>query len=370
MIELSFDNDYTKFSLNIALSVWTSICFVRFCLIILPLNTILIIPNIVQPWYSQCGDHLIVLWVLSNLALEACALLYTLEIAMPYCNYRVRCSLPTSCLFQPPVNYGSLTVTGIYRSLAGDTVEGMCYLRGRLYTVEGRRMGGSFRYTLAVYGIDRNSLTLLDTLDLGGTAAWVPRVDRHTGHIYVPCMSLGVCVVRFDGRKLVTMTTLKCVQDPRGLGIISSGLLYICDWERGNDCLVDVTQDRVTSTIQAPQGVIRGSKPCHRAVLGDTVLVGYTGPSLVLYRHGFPASSKMVPWPKQLQSLYGLTTDNHSSFLLADSFSHSVFVLDASGNLTHTIPIPEYKRPQDCVVVAGQLLVGCDDGDIIVMSSK
>ncbi len=243
----------------------------------------------------------------------------------------------------------------------------MCYYSGRLYTVEWRREDESDR--LAVYSVsDQHTVTLLDTLDLEGDA-YHPRVDRQSGRVYIPCESRGVCVVRYDGSKLVPVTTLRCVGDAYSLAVVSTDTLYVSDYSSDTVCLVDVTQDRVTHRLQPPQEV-SGVTPDSLAVLGDTVLMVYYSKNLVIYRHGVPTPGKVIPRPQGLKNVHGLTTDHHSSFLLCDQLSRSVHVLDVSGNLTHTIPIPGHSTPLYCTVVGGQLWVGCENGDIIVMSSQ
>ncbi len=242
----------------------------------------------------------------------------------------------------------------------------MCYDNWRLYTVEERKEDESYR--LAVYSVtDQDTVTLLHTLDLEGDA-WDPRVDRQSGQVYIPCQSRGVCVVSYDGSKLVPVTTLRCVGRADSLAVVSTNTLYVCDRVSGTVYLVDVTQDRVTATLQPPQEV-RGKEPHYIAVLGDTILVGY-GYNLVIYRHGVPTPGKLIPRPQGLESVTGLTTDHHSSFLASDAESDTVYVLDVGGNLTHTIPIPGDRKPGDCTVVGGQLWVGCWNGHIIVMSSQ
>ncbi len=214
--------------------------------------------------------------------------------------------------------------------------------------------------------IPHYTVTLLDTLDLEGEA-WDPHVDRQSGRVYIPCGHSGVCVVRYDGSKLVPVTTLRCVRDAHRLAVVSTDTLYVMDFATVTVCLVDVNQDRVTSRLQPP-GEVGDEGPYNIAVLGDVVLVNYACPYLVIYQHGVPTPGKLIPLPQGLGEVTGLTTDHHSSFLLCDS--RSVYVLDISGNLTHTIPIPGNREPLDCTVVGGQLWVGCSKGDIIVMSSQ
>ncbi len=275
------------------------------------------------------------------------------------------------------VDYGSLEVTQEHRIQAGKCVDGMCYYSGRLYTVESRWEDRSYRYRLAVYSVsDQDTVTLLGTLDLEGRA-WHPRVDRQSGQVYIPCYARGVCVVRYDDSKLTMVTTLRCVEDAYSLAVVSTDTLYVCDYSSKTVCLVDVSQDVVTHRLQKPWEV-RGDTPNWIAFLGDTVLVEYGSNGLVIYQHRFSTPGKVIPLPQGLQQVWGLTTDHHSSFLLCDKKSRSVYVLDISGNHTHTIFIPrdmiifipEKREPEDCTVVGGELWVGCLKGEIIVMSSQ
>ncbi len=251
-------------------------------------------------------------------------------------------------------------------------MRGMCYFSGRLFATEWRKEAGSNR--LAVYSVTNGytwyTAKLLHTLDLDldGEASLL-RVDHQSGWVYIPCNNHGVCVVKYDGSKLVPLTTLRCVENAkRLLTVVSPGTLYVFDWANDAVCLVDFIQDKVTAKLQAPLEV-RGERPCHIAALADTVLVVYEGPMLVTYQHGVPTSGTVLSNPHGLLSVSGLTTDHHSSFLLLEPRPTTVYVLDISGSLSRTIAIPGYGSPLDCAVVGGQLWIGYDNGDIIVMSS-
>ncbi len=247
----------------------------------------------------------------------------------------------------------------------------MCFYSGRLYTVQRRHSmykNWSYRMRLAVYSVmDQENVTLLDTLDLEGIAR-DPCVDHQSGHVYIPCGTGGVCVVRYEGSRLIPVKTLRCVV-ALSLAVVSTNTLYVCDWVHDAVFMVDVTQDRVRGRLQSPPEVW-GDTPYSVAVLGDTVLVVYGGPSLVTYQHGVPTPGKVIPRLQGLGYEYRLTTDHHSSILVTDHVSSTVAVLDASGNLTHTIPIPGDRKAKDCAVVWEQLWVGCANGSIIVMSSR
>ncbi len=204
------------------------------------------------------------------------------------------------------------------------------------------------------YGDSR--VTLLDILDLDMLErdASYPRVDHQSGWVYIPCMS-SVCVVWYDGSKLVPVTTLRCVRYPVRLAVVSRDTLYVSDRYSRTVCLVDVTQDRVTARLHPPPEVMY-QRPNNIAVLEETVLVEYYGGKLVIYRHGGPTPGTVIPWPQGLNYVSGLTSD-HSSFLLCDNVSRSVYVLDVSGTHTHTISMSDNRRPLDCTVVGGQLWV-------------
>ncbi len=226
--------------------------------------------------------------------------------------------------------------------------------------------GSLFRRRLSVYSVtDQDTVTVLDTLDLDGDASQ-PCVHHQSVRVYIPCGHHGISVVRYDGSKLVLVTTLRCVSEAENLAVVSPDTLYVCDGDSRTVCLVDVTQDRVTGRLQKLVGMKRQS-PWHVAFLAETVLVDYGDGGLVTYRHGVPTSGKVLPRLHGLRWVSGLTTDLHSSFLLFDS--RALYVLDISGNLTHTISISGDREPADCTVVWGQLWVGCKNGDIIVMSS-
>ena len=291
-------------------------------------------------------------------------------------------SVMQSVLFQPPVDYGSLkksagtNLKGVYFM---NRIQGMCYFSGKLY-ITGYE--GPSRYSLSVYSVPNvNNCKLLCSLFLNSTV-FKPCVDRHSGLVYIPCDSHGVYVVRYDGRKLVHVTTLRCGGDAVSLAVVSSNTLYVCDRANQTVCLVDVTQDRVTARLQPPLevrdmrvhiptfqplGALRDMCVCNIAVMGDNVLVLYEGRNLVIYQHGVPTPGKVLPWPQGLKHVRSLTTDNHFSFLLCGD--DTVYVLDVIGNLTHTIPLFRCT-PWDCTVLRDQLWVASNSGDIIVMSSS
>ncbi len=240
--------------------------------------------------------------------------------------------------------------------LRENKVKNMCFHDGYLYTsdfdAEERDYTGS---KVSVYsGINEDNLILLDTLDTEG-AIGKPSVDQHTGKVYLPNSGRGVCVVRYDGSKLIRLATLSCVQYPTTVAVVSTDALYVCDRYEDIVCLVDVNQDRVTAKLEAPRE-LSSRIPNHIAVLGDTILVSYSGPNLVIYRHGITTPDKMIPHPEELRSVSALSTDNRQCFLVTEQFENSVYVLDISGKLIRAIPIP-VTGARDCIVADEQLFV-------------
>ncbi len=159
----------------------------------------------------------------------------------------------------------------------------MCYFGGRLFITEQLEEAEAYRYRLAAYNVtNQDSVTLLDTMDLG-TQAGQPRVDRQSGQIYIPCRRHnGVRVVMYDGRKLVPVSTLRCVRNPDNLAVVHPDKLYVSDLDSHTICLVDVTQDRITERLQTEQ-LSDSRSLASIAVLADTVLAVYGGPKLVIY---------------------------------------------------------------------------------------
>ncbi len=287
-------------------------------------------------------------------------------------------------LFQIPVDYGHLKVTQVidgYKLHGGDRLEGRCYFSGRLYILYSVRKAEICRYKLAVYCVmDEDHLVMLDTLDLG-EEAWelVPCVDHSIGCVYIPGGRSGIWVIKYIAGKLVRVLRLKCVENAVSVAVLSTDRLYVCDLKTQTVCQVDVKQDSVTGTLQAPPGI--GPIPPRKiAILGDTALVGYKHDkhvgkseryilSLVSYLRSVPRPGKLVSCSReQVPTPACLTTDHHSSFLLTGS--DTVHVLDSGGNLIHTIRIPGDRLPWNCTVVGGELWVGCANGDIVVMSPQ
>ncbi len=282
------------------------------------------------------------------------------------------------CL-QPVLDCRGLAVTGKRRvTQAGDTLSGLCYSEGFLYVVEWQRQSAIFSLSLTVYHVqsDNGHLTRLDTLTGLGEGEWLvslcPRVDRHSHRVFVPCRDSGVTVARQEGDRLVREKTLTCVSDAISVDVMSPDTVYIGDWHSGSVHVVNIRDDRKTSTLEK-QDIVRGKPPLSLAVLGDSVMVGYGyGVStLVLYRHGSPAPVRVIPRPGGLEYVTAVSTDCRCNYTVTDDETKSVFIIDADGELRHTVNIPDTdSRPRDCAVVDRQLWMGCYNGDIVIMSSQ
>ncbi len=269
----------------------------------------------------------------------------------------------------------------------GRFLSGMSYSEGRLYTLEGCGSGsGTHSQTVAVYSVHRDSaeITLLDRLELWETGiGWqivCPRVDHHSQHVFVPSDS-GVAVARLDGDRLVRERTLTCVSVTVSVDVMSPDTVYVCDSRNKSVHVVDVRNDRITSTLQRPD-ITRDEVPARLAVLGDSVVVCYSGNCpLVVYRHGSPAPVRVIPHPlTESNFVRVVSTDYQRHVLLADeTFSKvTVSVLNISGDLYHTINFDKSDKfemiqtdyPVDCAVVNRQLWVGFSSGYIVKMSSQ
>ncbi len=285
-----------------------------------------------------------------------------------------------ACLFcllqpQPVIDYAGLMVTGRRKIQTGYELSGLCYSDGGLYVVQGRwEEPGQHRWSLAVYQVhsDSEDLTLTDTLEMGASEMWpvCPRFECHSRRVFVSCRYKGVAVVRRDGDRLVREKTLTCTRDARSMDTISPDTIYVCDWYSHSVHVVDVRDDRITLTLEKPD-TLKSEWPWRLAVLGDSVIVGYTDSPLVVYHHGSPAPVRVIPRPETLRYVFTLSTDSQCHFMITDSFTKSVFIMDVSGNVLHTVNLDsDSLGPADCAVVNRQLWVGCSNGDIVIMSSQ
>ncbi len=223
--------------------------------------------------------------------------------------------------------------------------------------------------SLCMYQVSGQGLTLLDTVTVEGYSLY-PRVDGHIQQVYIPReWSSGVSVVSWEDNRLTPQPTLKCVCECYSVGVISPHTLFACDRDKGSVSVVSVTNDTVTARLSKPEEV-RDKKPRGTAVLGDSVLVRYEGDNLVVYENSASSPGTMVTWPAGLQSVYGMSSDGVSRFLVCERGSNTVFTLDVTGKLCDKINIHTGSRVRDCTVVDGKLWVGCYNGDIVVLSPQ
>ncbi len=262
---------------------------------------------------------------------------------------------------------------------AGYSLQGLCYSEGRLFVAEWQQVeSGRARYSLAVYQVHRDSgdLTLLDRMELWtGGLSWsvsmCPRVDRHIQRVFVPSADSGVTVAHLDNDRLVRGRTLTCVRVARSVDVMSPDIVYVVDGSSRSVCVVDVRDDKIVSTLEKPE-TVNNELPRSLAVLSDSVMVSYgaSDHTLVVYSHASPTPVRVIPRPGRLQEVIAASTDWQSNFLLTEYKTKSVFVMDTSGNVHHTVNIDTDRWPRDCAVVNRQLWVGCLNGDIIIMSSE
>ena len=260
---------------------------------------------------------------------------------------------------------------------AGYELRGLCYNENCLYVVEGRReKSGRYSCSLTVHTVQSDSghITRLDSLTGLGESHWPlymhPRVDRYSRRVFVPCRDSGVIVARLDGDRLVRERTLTCVRYANSVDVMSPDTVYVGDSD--NVHVVSITDNRIISTLDKPD-TVRGEGPNSFSVLGDSVMVGYgiSDPTLVLYRHGSPAPVRVIPRPGGLDNVTAVSTDCRSNYVLTDYKTRSMLIIDAGGNLQHTVNIPDTDSgPVDCAVVNRQLWMGCQNGDIVILSSQ
>ncbi len=274
---------------------------------------------------------------------------------------------------QAPAHYGMQTMTAVTKIQGGYRLEGLCYRDGYLYTVERwqdeipvYRSG----YSLVVYRVQNNSgyITMLDRLEIDTGVLEVsvcPRVDRDSRRVFVPCIGCGVTVAYLECDRLVRQKTLTCVRDVVSVDVMSADTIYVCDYDSASVRVVDVRRDKVTSTLNTPF-IMRGELPITLAVLRDIIMVGYTAQTVVFYRQGIRAPFKTIHRLPRLQSVSAVSTDCLGYFIV--TALKSVFVMDVTGNLLHTVNIDTDDLAQDSTVVNGHLWVGCANGSIAVTS--
>ena len=283
------------------------------------------------------------------------------------------------CL-QPAVDYHGLAVTGRRRvTQAGAKLLGLCHSEGRLYVAEGQQEeSGRWSYSLTVHSVqsDSGQITRLDTLTLLGAdirSSLCPRVDRHSSRVFFPCRD-GVTVARLYGDRLVREMTLTCVRMAFSVDVMSPDTVYVVDRDTERVHLVNITDDRKILTLEKPD-TVRGW-PERLAVLGDSVMVCYSNDTLVVYRHGSPIPVRGMQKIVGLNYMPTVSTDCLSNYIVTQSETRYVHIIDSDGERHHSVYIPDsytdsdtVSLPTDCAVVNRQLWVGCSNGDIVIMSS-
>ena len=220
-----------------------------------------------------------------------------------------------------------------------------------------------------MYQVSVPGLTLLDTVTVEDSS-WYPRVDGHSQQVYIPhgLYSRGVSLVSWEDNRLTPQPTLKCVDECNSVGVMSPHTLCACDRDSRSVSVISVTDDTVTARLSKPEEV-RDKEPWRTAVLGDSVLVRYEGDNLVVYENGVSSPGTMVTWPAGLQSVWGMSSDGVSRFLVCGGDSKAVWTLDVSGKLCDKINV-DTDSVVDCTVMDGKLWVGCYNGDIVIMSPQ
>ncbi len=254
----------------------------------------------------------------------------------------------------------------------GDNLWGLCYDGNQLFCLE----EDISRTWLTVYGrnVWSNTPTLLCMCSAELGAVGYPRADSNTHTVYVPSgQPARIRVYRWQDSKLFKLKTLKCVRSSASVAVRSIDHVFVCDLVSRRVCLVHVSTDTVIRWLQRPDQA-GSDPPQHVASLYDTVLVCYGRKTLVTY-HGDSSNPDQVyevlQIPQEMGEVTSMTTDGHSSFLVTDEWSDSVFVLDEQGHFYHRIPTDGGEYLRDCVVVNSELwLAYYNPGQIAVLTSS
>ncbi len=255
---------------------------------------------------------------------------------------------------------------------------GLVYSDGCLFTHEEQSseetgIERSVHY-LSVYQVqgDSGNIKLLDSLKMATLTKYLPLsrfgVNPHNQRIYFPCGVNGVTVARLKDGRLVRERTLTCIAEAGGLGFMPPDTAYIRDETNRDVYTVDIKRDIITSTLQKPDKM-PSLEPRSLAVLGNSVMVGYTNNTHSIYLHGSPAPARVVTVGPEY-GVFTINTDCRQYFLLTDIRSKSVMVMDANGIHRQTVKVGTGRDPKDCVVVNGQLWVALLEGGIIIMSTQ
>ncbi len=283
---------------------------------------------------------------------------------------------------QPPLDYSRLVISDKYVIKPRRLLWGMCYGDNKLFALE--LIYGGIAYALSAYRYGgQDALVPIDTITIDTPrlpvrGAWWPRLDPQEHLVYVPCEHYGISVIQLEGEKLVKVRQLRCVAMPVAVTVASPKCLYVVDGASDTIHLVDAKTDRIMTRLEIPEA-LSGFGPYRLAILGDTLLAGcpQSGTSikktgnltnLLVYKCGSSNPGKLLN-PEVLRHVEGISTDDHSKFHLADRFAHAVFVLNVRGELCHRIDVSDNLVPMDSAVDGGKLLVGCEDGTILVMSN-
>ncbi len=283
-------------------------------------------------------------------------------------------------VLQPPVDYLRLKIVGRKGirerdDFIEDDLRGFCFFEGKIFVVFAPDSGVD-GCSIGVYRARFHEgvgaiITHLDSMALAvDCRAYVrcPHVNRHNSRVFIPCKDDGVLVARLEADSLVRENTLTCVNKPHDMAVISPNMVYISDWDSDTVKVVDVTRDVITTTLKKPDEA-RYKRPFRLAALGDSIMVTYDGPILVVYHHDNIDPIRVIHTPEGLQNVSSISTDGRDHFLLTDCETRSLFVVNVKGTFKRRININTDSKTLACAVVGRQLWVGCSNGDLIFMSS-
>ena len=249
-------------------------------------------------------------------------------------------------------------------------LQGLCYFDGKLFVVWSHAGGCKMDVYTAYYDEDTGvTINHLDSMKLPGECIRSPCIDRHGHSIFIACVVGGVVIARLEGDRLVTEKTLRCVEKPHDVDVVSPDTICVCDGDTYTVKVVDVTHDVVTATLLRPEEVImNGTGPMRLAVLGNCIMEMH-GKTLIIYHYDNIKPIEIIRVPESLNSVSAISTDGRGHFLLTDCETRAVFVVDMKGELRHRVDIQSDYKTCDCAVVGRQLWVGCSEGDIVFLSS-
>ncbi len=227
-------------------------------------------------------------------------------------------------------------------------------------------MGSGCTHSLCMYQVTGQGLSLMSTIRVKEGTEY-PRVDGHRQKVYIPRGSMGndgVSVASWVDHQLRPERTLECVGLCLCVALISPETLCACDTDDNSVSVVSVTNDTVTFNMKNPKWLTINT-PARMAVLGDNILVWYTDNTVVVHGNGVSSPGTIVAG---LESVKGMASDGVSRFLVCDEPGRAVLILDVNGKVCDKINVDTDSSVQDCTVIDGKLFVGCENGDIVVMS--